>query len=153
MVESATEAARPARRRTTRRPAASVQKQASESIYRAWDRFGIAPVLLLGLAWFGHREVVVPLATAYSEMVNRVSENNTLLKTAVEKNDEEDGRRVEMITAAIATIRQIAEENRTLNNRILEGIANADAARRQVHAETRAVLERVEQLMTKGDTK
>jgi hypothetical protein len=104
----------------------------------------------LALAYVGHSQVVVPLANAYAKVVQQVGDNNALLKTAVEKNDAEDGKRVEMITTAISTIRQIAEENRVLNNRILEGIANADAARRQVHAETRAVLERVELLLKKG---
>lgn len=146
MVESATEAARPARKRV-RRPQVSVQKAATDSLFKGLDRFGLAPILLLGLAYIGHTQVVVPLANAYAKVVQQVGDNNALLRTAVEKNDAEDGRRVEMITTAIATIRGIAEENRVLNNRILEGIANADAARRQVHAETRSVLERVEQLL------
>lgn len=150
MVESNLESSRPAKRRPARRPPASIRKQATDTLYRGLDRFGLAPVLLLGLAYIGHTQVVQPIAAAYANMVQKVGENNELLKAAVEKNNAEDAERVAAITAAQALNRQLAEENRALNTKILEGIANADAARRQVHAETRAVLERVERMLTKG---
>jgi formiminotetrahydrofolate cyclodeaminase len=116
------------------------------------DRFGLAPVLLLGLAWIGHREVVVPIAKAYAKMVADVDENNKLLKESVERNNQEDSVRVQSISAAQALNKSLAEENKALNTKILEAISNADAARRQIHAETRVLLERVERLIQKGGT-
>ena len=149
MVESITEASRPARRKP-RRPAASVQKQATDSLYRGLDRFGLAPVLLLGLAYIGHTQVVQPIAAAYASMVAKVAENNELLKTAVERNNAEDAERVKAISAAQALNQQLAEANRELNTKILDATAAATEDRRKIHAETRAVLERVERLLSKG---
>ena len=149
MVESITEASRPARRKP-RRPPASVQKQATDSLFKGLDRFGLAPILLLGLAYIGHTQVVQPIAAAYAKMVADVGENNRLLKESVERNNAEDGQRVAAISAAQALNKALAEENRALNTRILEAIGNADTTRRQIHAETRAVLERVERLLSKG---
>ena len=150
MVESITEASRPARRKPTRRPPASVQKQATDSLFKGLDRFGLAPILLMGLAYVGHTQVVQPIAAAYANMVAKVAENNELLKTAVERNNAEDSERVAAITAAQALNKALAEENRALNTRILEAIAKADEERRTIHQDTRTVLERVEKLIAKG---
>jgi hypothetical protein len=151
MVESITEASRPAKRRSYRRPE-SVQKAATDSLFKGLDRFGLAPILLLGLAYIGHTQVVQPIAAAYAKMVADVAENNKLLKEAVENNNDEDTERVAAITAAQALNKSLAEENKALNTRILEAISNADAARRQIHSETRVLLERVERLIQKGGT-
>ena len=150
VVESITEASRPARRKPTRRPPASVQKQATDSLFKGLDRFGLAPILLMGLAYVGHTQVVQPIAAAYANMVAKVAENNELLKTAVERNNAEDSERVAAITAAQALNKALAEENRALNTRILEAIAKADEERRTIHQDTRTVLERVEKLIAKG---
>ena len=151
VVESITEASRPARRKPTRRPPASVQKQATDSLFKGLDRFGLAPILLMGLAYVGHTQVVQPIAAAYANMVAKVGENNELLKSAVEKNNAEDTERVAAISAAQALNKALAEENRALNTRILEAITNADAARKQIHSDTQAVLDRVEKLLSKGN--
>jgi hypothetical protein len=129
---------------------ASVQKQATDTIFKGLDRFGLAPIMLLGLAYVVHTQVIQPIAAAYASMVSKVAENNELLKSAVEKNNAEDTERVAAITAAQALNQRLAEENRALNTRILEAIANADAARTQIHSETQALLERVERLLSKG---
>jgi hypothetical protein len=129
-----------------------VQKQATDSLFKGLDRFGLAPILLMGLAYVGHTQVVQPIAAAYANMVAKVAENNELLKTAVERNNAEDTERVAAISAAQALNKALAEENRALNTRILEAITNADAARKQIHSDTQAVLDRVERLLSKrGD--
>ena len=121
MVESNTEAARPARRRSYRR-SDSVQKAATDSLFKGLDRFGLAPVLLLGLAYIGHTQVVVPLATAYANVVAKVGENNEMLRKAIETNDKEDGERVAVIAAAQAILKELAETNRGLNEKILQSL-------------------------------
>jgi hypothetical protein len=151
MVESNTEAARPARRRSPARRPASVQKAATDSLFKGLDRFGLAPIMLLGLAYVGHTQVIQPIAAAYANMVAKVAENNELLKAAVERNNAEDTERVADITAAQALNKQLAEENRALNTKILEAITNADTARKQIHSDTQAVLDRVEKLLSKGN--
>lgn len=112
------DAARPARRRKAR-PASSIQRQATDSLFKGLDRFGLAPVLLLALGYFGHTQVVQPIAAAYARMVSDVAENNRLLKQAVEDNNRDDGQRVAVITEAQQLNRKLAEENRELNARIL----------------------------------
>jgi hypothetical protein len=149
VVESITEASRPARRKTTRRQPASIQKQATDSLFKGLDRFGLAPILLLGLAYVGHTQVIQPIAAAYASMVAKVGENNELLKTAVERNNAEDAERVAAISAAQALNQSLAEANRALNTKILEATAAASEDRRKIHAETREVLERVERLLSK----
>ena len=150
MTDIPADAARPARRRTARRPPASAQKQATDSLFKGLDRFGLAPILLLGLAYVGHTQVIQPIAAAYANMVQKVAENNELLKTAVERNNAEDTERVAAITAAQALNKALAEENRAINTKILEAISNADTTRRQIHAETQSLLQRVEKLLAKG---
>ena len=125
MVEGNVDAARPKARRP-RRASASVQKQATDTIFKGLDRFGLAPIMLLGLAYIGHTQVVQPIATAYANMVAKVAENNELLKQAVEKNNAEDTERVAAISAAQALNKALAEENRALNNRILEAIKDLE---------------------------
>jgi hypothetical protein len=97
MVESITEASRPARRRT-RRPPASVQKQASDTIFKGIDRLGLAPVMLLVGGWWAASKVLEPLITEYRDAIRAISETNRLLKDEVTQNDAEDNRRVELIT-------------------------------------------------------
>jgi hypothetical protein len=123
------DAARPARRRRPpTRAQATVQKQATDSLFKGLDRFGLAPVLLIGLAYIGHTQVVQPIAAAYAHMVETVAENNRLLKEAVEQNSREDAERVLAISAAQAANRALAEENRALNNRILEVLDRMERA-------------------------
>ena len=150
MVDSLTEASRPARRKpATRRPPASIQKQATDSLYRGLDRFGLAPVMLLGLAYVTYTSVVQPIAHSYSAMVDKVGETNAIIKDEITKNNLEDTQRVAAISAAQTLNQQLAEENRALNTKILEAIGKADEERRKIHAETREVLERVERLLSK----
>jgi hypothetical protein len=150
MVDSLTEASRPARRKTARRPPASIQKQATDSLYRGLDRFGLAPVMLMGLAYVTYTSVLQPIAHSYSAMVDKVGETNAIIKDEITKNNLEDTQRVAAISAAQTLNQQLAEENRALNTRILEAISKADAARTQIHTETQALLERVERLLSKG---
>ena len=148
MVESNTEAARPARRRV-RRPQASIQKQATDSLFKGLDRFGLAPVLLLALAYVGHSQVVQPIANAYAKMVADVDENNKLLKESVERNNQEDSVRVQSISAAQAENKALLEENKALNKQILEVVANSESVRKQIQADAQRILERVDQLINK----
>jgi predicted P-loop ATPase len=106
--------------------------------------------LLLGLAYIGHTQVVVPLAKAYSDVITKVGENNELLRNSVERNNQEDSERVAAITAAQTLNQNIANENKALNERILAAIAAANEERRAIHQDTRTVLERVEKLLSKG---
>ena len=147
MVESNTEAARPARRRSTRRAPASMQKQATDSLFKGLDRFGLAPILLLAGAYVVQTSVIQPIAKSYSTMVDKVGDTNTMLRDAVERNNKEDSERVAAISAAQALNQAIANENRALNERILAATGEAAAERRKIHDETRIVLERVERLL------
>ena len=152
MTDTPSDIARPARRsrpRATTRVQASVQRQAADQLYRGLDRFGIAPVLLLGLAYVTYTSVLQPIAKSYSAMVDKVADTNAMLREAVEKNSREDGERVAQISAAQALNQQLAETNKELNNRILEAISKADASRTQIHSETQAILDRVEKLLLK----
>jgi hypothetical protein len=151
MVEGNLEASRPKARRP--RQPASAQKQAADTLYRGLDRFGLAPILLLALAYLGHTQVVQPIASAYMRMVAQVGDTNEMMRKAVEENNREDMERVAAISAAQALNQQLAEENRALNTRILEALATADAARREIHDETREVLERVLKALDKGEQK
>ena len=127
MTDGNLDAARPARRR--RPPTrATVQKQATDSLFKGLDRFGLAPILLIGLAYIGHTQVVQPIAAAYAHMVETVAENNRLLKEAIEQNNREDAQRVQAISAAQAANKVLAEENRALNNRILEVLDRVERA-------------------------
>ena len=112
-----TDAARPARRRRTR--PATAQRQATDSLFKGLDRFGLAPVLLLAVGYVGHTQVVQPIAAAYARMVSDVAENNKLIKQAVEDNNRDDTARVLAITEAQRLNRALAEENRALNTTIL----------------------------------
>jgi hypothetical protein len=152
MVESTTEAARPARRRSPPRRPASIQKQATDSLFKGLDRFGLAPIMLMGLAYITYTSVLQPIAKSYSAMVERVSETNAIIKDEITKNNLEDSSRVAAISAAQTLNQKLAEENRELNTRILEAIARADEERRTIHQETRVVLERVERLLQKGSS-
>ena len=150
MSDTPADAARPARRRRSPPRAASVQKQATDSLFKGLDRFGLAPILLLAGAYVVQTSVIQPIAKSYSTMVDKVGDTNTLLRDAVERNNKEDGERVAAISAAQALNQSIANENRSLNERILAATAAADVERRKIHDETRAVLERVERLLSKG---
>ena len=149
MVESLTEASRPARRKRSPSRPASVQKQATDSLFKGLDRFGLAPILLLAGAYVVQTSVIQPIAKSYSSMVDKVGDTNAMLREAVERNNKEDAERVAAISAAQALNQQLAETNKELNNRILEAISKADAARTQIHSETRAILDRVEKLLLK----
>lgn len=113
------DAARPPRKRKTIPVAVQAQKQATESLFKGLDRFGLAPILLIGLAYIGHTQVIVPIANAYAKMVEAVAENNRLLREAIDKNNKEDGERVLLISKAEDEIRKLSEENRELNQQIL----------------------------------
>ena len=152
MVESNTEAARPARRRSPARRPASIQKAATDSLFKGLDRFGLAPVMLMGLAYVTYTSVLQPIAKSYSAMVERVTETNAIIKDEITKNNLEDSQRVSAITAAQTLNQNIANENKALNERILAAIAAANEERRQIHQETRIVLERVERLLQKGSS-
>lgn len=142
MVESTTEAARPANRRN-RRPTATAQKQATDTLFKGLDRFGLAPILLIIGAYIVQTQVVQPIASAYTKMVAQVGDTNDMLRKAVEENNKEDTERVATISMAQELNRRLAEENRALNTKILEAIDAADKSRREIHGETQAVLERV----------
>ena len=103
-----------------------MQRQATDSLFKGLDRFGLAPVLLLGLAYIGHTQVVQPIAAAYASMVKTVAENNALLKSAVEKNNAEDSERVAAITAMQEMNKQLAQDNKALNGQILEAIGRVE---------------------------
>jgi hypothetical protein len=96
MVDSNLEASRPKARRP--RKAASVQQQATETLFKGLDRFGLAPILLLVAGWWAATKVLEPLFTEYREAIKSISETNRLLKDEVASNDAEDGLRVEAIT-------------------------------------------------------
>jgi formiminotetrahydrofolate cyclodeaminase len=130
-----------------------MQKQATDSLFKGLDRFGLAPVLLLGLAYVGHTTVVQPIAKSYSAMVDKVTETNAIIKDEITKNNLEDTQRVAAISAAQTLNQQLAEENRALNTRIIEALATADTARKDIHSETREVLERVLKALDKGEQK
>ena len=106
MVEGNVDAARPKARRP-RKASASVQKQATDSAYRALDRFGLAPVVLLVGGWWAASKVLEPMLSEYREAIRTISETNRLLKDEITQNDAEDGRRVEAIT-------NLQNENRAL---------------------------------------
>jgi hypothetical protein len=150
VVESNLEASRPTRRRAPARRPASIQKQATDSLFKGLDRFGIAPIMLMGLAYVTYTSVLQPIAKSYSAMVERVTETNAIIKDEITKNNLEDSSRVAAISAAQTLNQKLAEENRELNTRILQAIAKADEERRTIHQETRTVLERVEKLLSKG---
>ena len=152
MTDTPSDIARPAKRsrpRATTRVQASVQRQAADQLYRGLDRFGIAPVLLLGLAYVTYTSVLQPIAKSYSLMIERVSETNSIIKDEITKNNLEDTQRVAAITAAQTLNQQLAEANRELNNKILDATAAATEDRRKIHAETQALLERVEKLLSR----
>ena len=117
---------------------------------KALDRFGLAPILLLGLAYVGHTTVVQPIAKSYSQMVDKVTETNAIIKDEITKNNLEDAQRVNAISAAQALNQSIANENRALNEKILAATSEAAAERRKIHDETRVLLERVDRLLSKG---
>lgn len=149
-TDPVTDAARPARRRRAPPRRSTLQRQATESLFKGLDRFGLAPVLLLGLAYVGHTQVVVPIATAYANMVATVADTNKMLRQAIEQNNREDAERVAAISAAQVANRELAEANRELNQSILAAIARADEERRSIHAATKTVLERVEARLAGG---
>ena len=150
MSDTPADAARPARRKRSPVRTASVQKQATDSLFKGLDRFGLAPVLLLAGAYVVQTSVVQPIAKSYSQMVDKVGETNAMLREAVERNNKEDAERVSQISAAQALNQSIANENRALNERILAATGEAAAERRKIHDETRVLLERVERLLSKG---
>lgn len=76
-------------------------------------------MLLLGLAYFGHTQILVPLAAAYSSVISKVGENNEMLRKAIDQNNKEYGERVALLAKAEAEIKQVSEENRELNQKIL----------------------------------
>jgi hypothetical protein len=127
-----------------------MQKQATDSLFKGLDRFGLAPILLLAGAYVVQTSVIQPIAKSYSAMVDKVGDTNALLREAVERNNAEDAQRVAAISAAQALNQSLAQENRALNEKILGATADAAAERRKIHDETRVVLERVERLLSKG---
>jgi len=84
-----------------------VQKQATDTIFKGLDRFGLAPVVLLVGGWWAASKVLEPLMAEYREAVRAIAETNKLLKEEITSNDAEDGRRVEAIT-------NLQNENRAL---------------------------------------
>jgi hypothetical protein len=119
MVEGNLEAARP-RARRPRKASASVQKQATDTIFKGLDRFGLAPIVLLVGGWWAASKIIEPLIAEYREAIRTISETNRLLKDEITQNDAEDGRRVEAIT-------NLQNENRALLLAIqkqLEELAN-----------------------------
>jgi len=101
----------------------------TDTVFKGLDRFGLAPILLIGLAYIGHREVVVPIAAAYTRMVSDVDENNRLLKQSLDENMRDDAVAVAAITEAQRVNRELSEgnrklseENRELNTRILDAL-------------------------------
>lgn len=97
-TDPVTDAARPARRRSRRNAAA---RRTTDSLYRGLDRFGLAPVLLIGFAYIVHTQVVMPIADSYAKMVQSVAEANKLLAAASEE------------------IRTLSQGNQSLNTKIL----------------------------------
>ena len=119
MTDTPTDIARPAKRRTTRRPPASVQKQATDTIFKGIDRLGLAPVMLLVGGWWAASKVLEPMITEYREAIRDIDETNKLLKEEISRNNDQDGQRVEAIT-------NLQNENRALLLAIqkqLEGMA------------------------------
>lgn len=117
MTNTPSDIARPARRR--KKTSASVQKQATDSLYKGLDRFGLAPILLIALAYVGHTQVIVPIASAYAEMVRTVGDTNQMIRHAIDQNNAEDGKRVALLAQAEADIKRVTDENRELNQKIL----------------------------------
>ena len=151
MTDTPSDIARPARRsrpRATTRVQASIQKQATDQVFKGIDRLGLAPIMLLGLAYVTYSSVLQPLAKSYSSVVEKVGQTNDLLREAVELNNKEDAERVLQISAAQALNQKLAEDNKALNERILAATSEAAAERRKIHDETRVVLERVEKLLS-----
>ena len=106
MTEGNLDAARP-KPRARRKAPASVQRQATDTIFKGLDRFGLAPVVLLVGGWWAASKVLEPLMAEYREAVRAIAETNKLLKDEITSNDAEDGRRVEAIT-------NLQNENRAL---------------------------------------
>ena len=107
---------RPARRRQP----ASVQKQATDTIFKGIDRLGLAPVMLLVGGWWAASKVLEPMIAEYREAIRDIDETNKLLKEEIGNNNAEDGQRVEAIT-------NLQNENRALLLAIqkqLEGMAS-----------------------------
>jgi hypothetical protein len=151
MVESSLEASRPKARRP--RQPATPQKQATDTLFKGLDRFGLAPILLMALAYLGHTQVVQPIATAYMKMVAQVGDTNEMLRKEIETNNRDDMERVAAISAAQSLNQQLAETNRELNTQILQALAAANEERRKIHGETQAVLERVVRVLDKDAQK
>lgn len=116
MTKSRIDAARPGRRSGSRRPPETVEP----SLFHWLDRFGLAPVLLLGLAYVVHTQVVAPIAGAYVRMVEAVGDTNRLIRESIEEKNAEGIARVALLKEAQEANRRVAEENRELNTRILE---------------------------------
>lgn len=128
----ARDSARPAGRKRPAKPAAATARvvappRSTETLFSGLDRFGLAPILLLALAYLGHTQVVVPIAVAYAKMVDTVGDTNRLLRESIEKNNREDGERVATIAVAQAENRRLSEENRELNARILSRLDELQA--------------------------
>jgi len=151
MVDSSLEASRPSPRRT-RKSSQSAQKQATDTIFKGLDRFGLAPILLLALVYLGHTQVVQPIATAYVKMVSQVGDTNEMLKKAIEQNNKEDMERVAVISAAQALNQSLAEQNRDLNTRILEALDTADEDRRKMYEAVQDVLGKVIKALENRDS-
>ena len=107
MTEGNTEAARPSRRRPRQRAGQTLQRQATDSLFKGLDRFGLAPVLLLVGCWWAASKVLEPLVTEYRQAIRDIDETNKLLKEEIGRNNAEDGQRVEAIT-------NLQNENRAL---------------------------------------
>ena len=151
MVDSNLEASRPKARRP--RQSSTPQKQATDTLFKGLDRFGLAPILLIALAYLGHTQIVQPIATAYMKMVAQVGDTNEMLRREIEKNNLDDMERVAAISAAQSLNQKLAETNRELNLQIIQALSAANEERRKIHGETQAVLERVVRVLDKDAQK
>lgn len=113
--------ARPAKRRRTapRRVPGYANQGYIGQLSGLFDRFGLAPVLLVVLAWFVSFKVLIPIVDSYKQALQHIDQNNALLKNSLDANQLEDTKRVVEISAAQSANRDLLEENKMLNQKIL----------------------------------
>ena len=79
-------------------------KQSASIVTELVERLGLSTVLLLGAVYFGYQSIIRPIADSYQKMVADVAETNKLLQEELKNNDKEDGERVQLITAQMASL-------------------------------------------------
>lgn len=127
-----TDPARPksAAQRRPKKQASGEMLTASGFIIDVLERHGVSTILLLGLAYVAHTELITPIAAAYKKTVEQVGANAEIIKEGLERESRLDDERVRQLTKAqdslgaiMRDIERVADENRTLNRLILDGLA------------------------------